>query len=101
MKSASQISMDIRRKKKEMEDSPEIIDNSGASEHLPMDATDLLVMDNNNLTKELGLDDHEVKDHDEDPMVKHMAEGGMAEEPMRDDEMKMKRMARLKMRMGR
>ena len=52
MKSASQISAEIRRKKKAMQADPGVVDLSG----IPMDKTDIDLMEQNDMTKELGLD---------------------------------------------
>ncbi len=52
MKSASQLSLEIRRKKKAMQADPGVVDLSG----IPMDKTDEDIMEANEMTSDLGLD---------------------------------------------
>jgi hypothetical protein len=63
MKSASQMSLEIRRKKKAMQDDPQVVDLSG----IPMDKTDEDVMDRDAMTTDLGLDTNKPKAHSEAP----------------------------------
>lgn len=104
MKSASEMSMAIRRKKKELESakvSPDVVE----VDDTPMSKNDADILDRDNMTTELGLDENMPKDHSEDaddmrmeaPTALEHAAGGMIEEI---DDNKMKRMARLKKTMG-
>ena len=63
MRSAKELSLEIRRKKKAMLSDPETVDLSG----IPEDATDEANMDTEAYTDELGLDHNKPKDHMEDP----------------------------------
>lgn len=63
MKSAAQMSLEIRRKKKAMQDDPQVVDLSG----IPMDKTDEDVMERDAMTTELGLDANHPKEHSEAP----------------------------------
>ncbi len=127
MKSASQMSLMIRRKKKEMQDDPGVIDESG----IPRDKQDEDLQDQSELTTELGMDTNHSKMRNEeptahqvlmedsadraheaqepDPKLMHMAEGGELHSgsptmdrnsggPLEEPE-KQKRMARLMQRM--
>lgn len=69
MKSASQMSLEIRRKKKAMQVDPQVVDLSG----IPMDKTDEDIMDQEAMTTDLGLDTNHPKEHSEEPddMVDH------------------------------
>lgn len=90
MKSAAQMSMEIRAKKKAMQADPNVVDLSG----IPMDKTDEDIMEQNEMTAKLGLDtNHPMSAHgelmadshnrvheDEEPLsdeVHMMANGGM------------------------
>jgi hypothetical protein len=113
--------MEIRTKKKAMQDDRSVIDSGGSPS---MDLTDEDIMKRDAMTKEIGLDHNDpmTNAHEEDPMAKaendqetrnephetqepdselmpnEMADGGEAETPMMD-EAKAKRMARLRMKM--
>lgn len=66
MKSASQMSLEIRRKKKAMQDNPSVVDLSG----IPMDKTDEDIMEQDSMTAMLGLDHNTPKMRDEEPSEK-------------------------------
>lgn len=98
MKTASQLSLEIRRKKKAMQDNPDVVDLSG----IPIDKQDEDIAEANEMTKELGLDKNHPKEHNEEPSAhavlmadsedrKHEA---MAPDPKLDN-MHMKRKERL------
>jgi hypothetical protein len=98
MKSASEMSLEIRRKKKAMQADPSVVDLSG----IPMDKTDEDVMDRNVVTKDLGLDHNMPKSFSEEPDDMHETsepEAPKASMPPRDEEpeseAKLKRMMRL------
>lgn len=63
MKSASQMSLEIRRKKKAMQDDPQVVDLSG----IPMDKTDEDELERDAVTTDLGLDMNHPKDRSEEP----------------------------------
>lgn len=67
MKSASTMSLEIRRKKKAMQSDPDTVDLSG----IPMDKTDEDIMEQNELTTDLGLDHNTPKMHSEEPDDMH------------------------------
>lgn len=97
MKSASQLSQEIRRKKKAMQDDPGVVDLSG----IPMDKQDEDIMEANEMTSELGLDKNKAKEHSSVPSHQALmadshsrAHEAKAQDPKLDD-MKMKRRARL------
>lgn len=107
MKSASEMSLAIRRKKKDLEAtavSPDVVE----VDDTPMSKNDADILDRDNMTTELGLDHNMSPEHSEEPTDDHermpaptaleYAAGGMAEEM---DDAKMKRMGRLKTMMGR
>lgn len=103
MMTASQISAQIRAKKKEMEkDHSDAVKLSG----IPMDATDMEVIKNHEEGERLS--ENHPKDHSDEPELSSdvSADGAddaheeMAPDPKLDDE-KMKRMAKIKSMMGR
>jgi hypothetical protein len=63
MKTASQMSKEIRAKKKAMKDRMDVVDLSG----IPMDKTDEDIMDRDQMTSELGLDTNHSRMRDEEP----------------------------------
>lgn len=63
MKSATQMSMEIRKKKKAMQDQHDVVDLSG----IPEDKTDLDIAEQEELTTELGMDTNKPKEHNTDP----------------------------------
>lgn len=83
MKSASAMSMEIRAKKKAMQDNESIIDSGGSPS---MDLQDEELMKRNDMTKEIGLDYNEPSDeHDEDPMAKEENIEEKENEPHEED----------------
>lgn len=63
MRSASAMSLEIRRKKKEAQNSPELLDLSGEM----TDKTDEDTAEQDAMTQELGLEHNTPKQHDEEP----------------------------------
>lgn len=94
MKSASQLSKEIRAKKKAMQDKHDVVDLSG----IPMDATDEEIMHQESLTSDLGLDTNEPKQAhptNTSPNAHTLVEDRAADaEASIPDEAKRKRMAR-------
>ncbi len=102
MKTASQLSLEIRRKKKAMQDDPAVVDLSG----IPMDKQDEDIMEANELTSDLGLDTNKPKEHSSIPSHASLMEDShsraheaQAPDPQLDD-MKSKRKERLAKRMA-
>lgn len=89
MKSPGEMSAMIRRKKKDMQDDPGVVDLSG----IPMDKTDEDIMERDEMTKELGLDKNMPKDHSEEPAELTQSAPAPEHEEMSED--KIKRMARV------
>lgn len=94
MKTAAQMSLEIRRKKKAMQADPAVVDLSG----IPMDKTDEDIMEQEQLTTKLDLDTNHPKERSEEPddmADKHSPpHEEMASDPELD-EMKMKRKSRI------
>jgi hypothetical protein len=59
MKSAAQMSLEIRAKKKKMQDDPNVIDSGGSPS---MDLQDEVISDRDDMTKALGLDKNDPKE---------------------------------------
>lgn len=110
MKSASQMSMEIRAKKKKMMEDRGVIDSGGSPS---MDLQDEDIMERESMTKDLGLDHndpmHTPDDPDEMPMAEHREElekpNHQGEHQTTDDagieEKMLKRKARVMKMMGR
>lgn len=81
MKSASQMSLEIRAKKKAMQADPNVVDLSGVS----MDKTDEDIMQANEMTSDLGLDTNKPMTHHMDLMADSHDRKAELEAPMSDE----------------
>lgn len=103
MKSASALSMEIRKKKKAMLENRGVVDLSGVE----MDKQDEDLMEQDEMTHNIGLDKNTPKMRDQDPSDMELMKADSHNEPPEteapepEDESKMKRKARLMKSMGR